>query len=70
MYQILNTTTLELVLGHTISSSTCKPNSPSLWPHTLVDTTYKSIPPNPHGERPFLHLTIQDANILLALDLK
>ena len=37
---------------------------------TLVAAAYKSLPPNPHGERPFLHLTVQDANLLPPLELK
>jgi hypothetical protein len=61
---------LELALGHISSSSTCIPNSPSLWPHTPVAAAYKSLPPNPHGEKLFLHLTVQDANLLLPQDLK
>jgi hypothetical protein len=31
---------------------------------------YKSLPPNPHGEKLFLHLTVQDVNIILPQDLK
>jgi hypothetical protein len=31
---------------------------------------YKSLPPNPHGEKLFLHITVQDVNILLPYDLK
>jgi hypothetical protein len=32
--------------------------------------TYKYLPPNPHGENIFLHLTIEYENILLPQDLK
>ena len=38
--------------------------------NTPVAATYKSLPPNPHGEKLFLHLTVQDANLLLPQDLK
>jgi hypothetical protein len=35
-----------------------------------VDAAYKSLPPNPHGEKMFLHLIVQDENIMLPQDLK
>jgi hypothetical protein len=35
-----------------------------------VVAAYKYLLPNPHGENMILHLIIQDANILLAQELK
>jgi hypothetical protein len=37
---------------------------------SLLAAAYKSLPPNPHGEKMLLHLTVQDVNLLLPKDLK
>ena len=68
--QMLDTTALEPFLSHTSSSSTCKLVSPSRLPDILVAAAYISLPANPHGERLSLHITTQDENIQLLLDLK